>query len=154
ADTWEWNGTAWRQVATTTTPPALGSPSLLNDFANGRILLTGSQLQGAFPNASWLFHVWSYDGTQWTQIATQPSVGGQQGVLQAQIDWLRSSIVAYDSVSVRDWAPLPATVTEIGAGCGSPPPRLLPRARPRLGATDAGLELLAAPGQLAVFAMS
>jgi hypothetical protein len=153
-DTWTWNGGSWHPVLTSTPAPVQLSPSLVFDFAANRTRLSGSVSVGTFPNASWLFQVWEFDGANWTQISSAASVGFQQGYLQSVYDLTRGAIVAYDSTSLRDLAAVPAEVTGYGAGCGSPPPQLMPRARPRVGAATAGLEFAVAPGQAVLFGLS
>jgi hypothetical protein len=63
ADTWEWDGTLWAQVATTG-PPARSYASMAYDSARGRnVLFGGLSTGGRFADT------WEWDGSLWTQVA-------------------------------------------------------------------------------------
>ena len=63
ADTWEWDGTAWTQKATTG-PSARVHQSMAFDRARGRVVL-----YGGFNSATQqeLSDIWEWDGTSWRQ---------------------------------------------------------------------------------------
>ena len=151
ADTWEWDGTVWRPIATPVSPPALVEPSLVFDFTRGRVVLTGASRQTTGTGLL-AYETWEYDGATWVQLGSEP-VRWSQGSIRAVFDMSRSRIVGYDGGVVREWTTQRADVSEYGVPCGSAPPRLLPRARPRVG-ERAGIEVVAAPGQLVALAMS
>jgi len=88
-DTWEWDGSNWNQVATTSTPGSLiGNPgvaqhSMAYDTIGQRIVMFGGELfQGIVPapNVTLL-----YDGTNWTQAspATAPPRRAQAAMCEA-----------------------------------------------------------------------
>lgn len=60
ADTWSWNGTAWRQLATDGPPPRAHA-AMAWDAKRGRLVLTGGS---GGPN-SILGDTWEFDGTRW-----------------------------------------------------------------------------------------
>jgi hypothetical protein len=68
SDTWEWNGTAWLQVATTgNTPPGLSDHKMVYDAVNTKVQLVGgdiSQIGNAAPYGS----MWEWNGTDWAQV--------------------------------------------------------------------------------------
>jgi len=71
-DTWEWDGTAWAQQATTG-PHARSGHAMFYDAVRGRVVLFGGYngvpLEG-FPQRD----VWEWDGTAWTERT--PASGG------------------------------------------------------------------------------
>lgn len=74
ADTWEWDGSAWRLRAPATSPPARGEHGLVYDTARGRVLLFG----GRDNQRNWLADTWEWDGNDWRLLApaTSPSARG------------------------------------------------------------------------------
>jgi hypothetical protein len=64
ADTWEYDGATWVQVATATTPAARAYHALAYDLVRRRTVLFGGSAGGAFADT------WEYDGTQWSAVAT------------------------------------------------------------------------------------
>jgi hypothetical protein len=67
ADTWEWDGEVWTQVADTG-PSARRGHALAFDSVRARVLLFGGR------GASALGDTWAWDGEAWTQVAdTGPS---------------------------------------------------------------------------------
>jgi hypothetical protein len=64
-DTWEWNGSAWTQVATTG-PSARGAHAMAYDSARGRVVLFGGYEAGLSVGDTW-----EWDGNAWTQVATK-----------------------------------------------------------------------------------
>ncbi len=65
ADTWEWDGEAWRQIEIAG-PAARAGHALVYDAARKRIVLFGGT-EGGPP---FFDDTWEYDGTTWTQIQT------------------------------------------------------------------------------------
>jgi len=76
ADTWEWNGSAWRNVTPTggasASPSARAGHAMTFDSARGRIVLFG----GIGPSG-YLADTWEWDGSAWTNVtpAGSPPVG-------------------------------------------------------------------------------
>lgn len=66
-DTWEYDGTAWQKIATTTSPPARADLSLAYDPERGITMLFG----GITSDSAYTSDVWFYDGQTWQQ--TEPS---------------------------------------------------------------------------------
>ncbi len=68
-DTWEFDGTDWQRVYTTTSPPPRGSGRLVHDSARGVTVLFGGLGDNGYLNDTWEF-----DGTDWTETspATSP----------------------------------------------------------------------------------
>jgi hypothetical protein len=75
ADTWTWNGTQWRQAATSG-PAARYRPAVTYDSLRARIVMIG----GATGSTSFTDH-WEWDGVAWTQIAATTPLGGTGGAL-------------------------------------------------------------------------
>ena len=64
ADTWEWDGAEWTQVADTG-PGARALNGLAYDAAREQVVLFG----GADSAGNVLDDTWAWDGTEWTQVA-------------------------------------------------------------------------------------
>ncbi len=64
ADTWEWDGTDWTQVADTG-PDARSGHALAYDSNRQRIVLFGGEAAGSALRAD----TWEWDGADWTQVA-------------------------------------------------------------------------------------
>jgi hypothetical protein len=73
-DTWEWDGTSWKQAAPTASPPPMTNASMIWDAKGKRLILAGSSAT-----------TYAYDGTTWTPLSSS--------------GWLRRSLsaIAYDS---------------------------------------------------------
>ncbi|MEY3231103.1 MAG: hypothetical protein RL689_1192, partial [Planctomycetota bacterium] len=71
SDTWEWNGTAWVQVATTGPSARIGA-GMSFDSARNRVVMFG----GMAADGSLLDDLWEWNGTSWTQVVTavKPSI--------------------------------------------------------------------------------
>jgi hypothetical protein len=76
-DTWEWNGTAWTELAPSTTPGVRTSHSLEWDPARQRLVLfSGIGAQNAVQRDTW-----EWDGTTWSRTATTgPAERGEHAV--------------------------------------------------------------------------
>src|SRR5262249_42463365 len=72
ADTWEWNGSSWSQVATTG-PPARAWHAMPYASQRRRTVLFGGGLAG-LPSTR-LGDTWEWDGSAWTQVATTGPAG-------------------------------------------------------------------------------
>ena len=62
-DTWEFDGTAWVQVKTTSAPSARNDAAMAYDSVRHRIVLLGGR-----DSTGTLNDHWEYDGKNWTQI--------------------------------------------------------------------------------------
>lgn len=72
-ETWEWNGSTWTMVTTTTTPGGLGGYGIAYDSARNRTVLYGGVANSFFPIAAG--DTWEYDGIDWAQVTTAASPG-------------------------------------------------------------------------------
>src|SRR5712671_2813291 len=146
-DTWEWDGSIWRQIQTTIRPPALLEPSLDFDFTRLVTVLVGVSIQGSTN----VLELWEYDGSVWTQVASQAVlIGSPRTVLDQQ----RRRLVLSDGGGVWEWSSQPASLSAYGAGCGAPVAVLMARTRPRIGEPAFGLETLVTRGQPVVFMLA
>ncbi|MCA8948384.1 MAG: hypothetical protein KDE27_02710 [Planctomycetes bacterium] len=73
-DTWEWNGSAWTQMAPGSHPSARSGHQLAWDPVLSRVLLFGGSFTVGL-SSTYYNDTWSYDGLTWTQHnpATSPS---------------------------------------------------------------------------------
>jgi N-acetylneuraminic acid mutarotase len=71
-DTWTWDGAAWTE-ATVANPPPARFHAGMTTFQDKVLLFGGA---GAIPNgAPFLADTWTWDGTTWTQVATDGPSG-------------------------------------------------------------------------------
>ena len=63
ADTWEWDGSHWREMTPTTAPLARMGPAMAYDAARGVTLLFGGNVHGAHQSDTW-----QWNGTDWSQL--------------------------------------------------------------------------------------
>ncbi|MFU8803890.1 MAG: hypothetical protein ACNA8W_08795, partial [Bradymonadaceae bacterium] len=61
-DTWEWNGTAWTQVASTGPTPRYGAAMAFDRGSNRTVLY------GGFSSLGYVGDTWEWNGTAWTQV--------------------------------------------------------------------------------------
>src|SRR5262249_25521983 len=80
-DTWEWDGIAWTQQATSGPSPRVGA-AMAYDAARGVAVMFGGQDSGG----TYLGDTWEWNGTTWTQRATTGPAGR------------RGAAMAYDAV--------------------------------------------------------
>jgi hypothetical protein len=66
ADTWEYDGTLWRQATTHRFPPPRSGHELTFDARRARVVLFGGQLG----LRDLLDETWEYDGRNWTRVVT------------------------------------------------------------------------------------
>ncbi|MDQ1604765.1 MAG: large repetitive protein [Actinomycetota bacterium] len=65
SSTWEWDGSAWSQLAPTTSPPARGGAAMAADGLGGLILYGGySDNSGPTP----LYDTWRWNGSNWAHL--------------------------------------------------------------------------------------
>jgi hypothetical protein len=140
-DTWAWNGSAWRQLAPATTPPAVPMTMVLNEVEN----------------RPWLFSRWPTTTGRWRWTgADWQFVAGGAGYADA-FDRARGEFVGGQFVPL-DFAPrflgpqVAPGVQARGSGCGSPAPRLL-ASTPFLGNPALAFDIDAAPSSLAALVL-
>lgn len=68
-DTWEYDGSAWRQIVTAHSPPARSEAAMAYDSVRGRIVLFGGYTQ-TFKELS---DTWEFTGFDWVEVATAVS---------------------------------------------------------------------------------
>ena len=76
-DTWSWNGSAWTQLGTASSPFPRCCASMDYDAATGTVILFGGYGEDNHGNLVPLSDTWSFDGTNWTQLIS-PGCGGYQ----------------------------------------------------------------------------
>jgi hypothetical protein len=90
-DTWEWDGTAWAQKATTG-PSARFHYTLAYDRVRQRVVVYG----GFIPPNTQLRDIWEWNGTTWTQS----SVSGADGIpVAAMYDEVGNVMAFYSTTS-------------------------------------------------------
>ncbi|MBI5849901.1 MAG: hypothetical protein HZB39_02510 [Planctomycetes bacterium] len=72
-DTWEWDGTDWRRVGTTSSPDARRAHAMAYDPIRRRVVLFG----GLAAQSDRRSDTWEYDGTNWTMRNTLPFNDGR-----------------------------------------------------------------------------
>jgi cysteine-rich repeat protein len=88
-DTWEWDGTAWKELKPTIKPEARAGFSLVYDRRRERVMLFGGVTSG--------FSQWEWDGAEWMQPeAVHVPVLHQYGC--ATYDDARGELVAFGGV--------------------------------------------------------
>ena len=76
ADTWAWQGDAWRQLAPTVSPSARSGSGITYDAARGEVVLFGGgRATGSSSTAMAFDDTWTWQGNTWVQRTTpmQPS---------------------------------------------------------------------------------
>jgi cysteine-rich repeat protein len=61
-DTWEYDGSVWRQRWPATSPPARGGAGMVFDARRGVVVMFGGTL-----GTTWLADTWEWDGVAWTE---------------------------------------------------------------------------------------
>ena len=77
-DTWEWNGTAWKQVSSSG-PSARSNSMMAYDAARQRVVLFG----GNYYDGSYHYFgdTWEWDGTAWKQVSTSGPTARYDGAM-------------------------------------------------------------------------
>ncbi|MEO6594271.1 MAG: hypothetical protein ABIP94_05920, partial [Planctomycetota bacterium] len=75
-DLWEWNGTAWQQIAATNAPGPRLNPSMAFDCVHAKVLLYGGSVPVVGSGSITVNDTWSWDGSSWQQHqpATPPTL--------------------------------------------------------------------------------
>jgi hypothetical protein len=74
-DTWEYDGTDWTRVVTTTSPPPLADAAMAFDANRGRLILYG----GSSAVSTQATATWEYTGTTWNELAPDSNPGARSG---------------------------------------------------------------------------
>lgn len=94
ADTWEWDGTSWTEVAIAGPGPRY-APTMAYDTANQVVVLYGGSTD--FFGTTNFTDTWTYDGTSWTQVATDGPPG--RFIPQMVYDSDRGKMVLFGSAT-------------------------------------------------------
>lgn len=119
-DTWTYDGVAWTMHQPSTPPPFRSRGAMVTDSNRGRVLLFGGTIADPFS--------WEWNGSEWSVVAQiGPAV---RDLHRMAYDSTRGRVVLHGgniggpfgfSMFADDtWVyetPLPASVTEFGAGC-------------------------------------
>jgi hypothetical protein len=79
-DTWTFNGTNWKKLAPATSPPGRFGASMAYDTATRGIVLFGGNQAS---NTHFLDDTWTFNGTNWKEIAPATSPPGRWNALMA-----------------------------------------------------------------------
>lgn len=90
--TWEYDGTMWRQVVTAFVPPGLETPAMAYDAARGVTVMFGGY-NGASPGTMYN-STWEYDGVNWVQRSPANSPTGRYRA-GCDYDARRGRVVVY-----------------------------------------------------------
>jgi pimeloyl-ACP methyl ester carboxylesterase len=95
-DTWEWDGSTWRQRSPTLAPAARWAHTLTYDTRRNRMILFG----GLTGNTSAFNDTWEYDGVNWAQIVTpmSPAARWDHGMVY---DPARDTMVLFGGVTFQ-----------------------------------------------------
>ena len=74
-DTWKWEGTAWRRLSPTSSPPPLAGASLAFSAAVGKLILFGGERHAT--GAGGPATTWTWDGINWSELAFASSPSGR-----------------------------------------------------------------------------
>ena len=95
-DTWEWNGTGWKQVATTGPQPR-GWHAMAYDEARDKVVLYGGNTNWGKPAFD---DTWEWDGTKWTKINSK-GPGGRSDFAMSY-DSNQKKVILFGGQSVKD----------------------------------------------------
>jgi len=87
-DTWEYDGTDWQQITTSTSPHAMSARTMVFDSERNRMVLVG----GDGPSDGY-DDTWEYDGSNWTLIDTPVSPPSPGALAAMAYDKARSRTV-------------------------------------------------------------
>jgi len=130
--TWEWDGSDWTQVNTTTAPTGRAHYGLCFDSARQRVVLYGGSTNPGLLLTS--NETWEFDGSNWQRVAlTSPTNPGQRqfpgmafhGALQRTV--LFGGINPQTGGNADTWAFDGVQWTLLPVGPVSPGPRNMPR---------------------------
>lgn len=87
SDTWEWDGTAWREIANAKGPPRAQHQIVYDENREVMVLFGGVESRGSAPVDTWEFY-----GTEWRRVANDGPPGARQFPILAY-DPLRRAII-------------------------------------------------------------
>ncbi|MFC1609819.1 kelch repeat-containing protein [Myxococcota bacterium] len=94
ADTWEYDGDAWREVTPPTSPPPRLGHAMAYDSARGKTVLFGGFHNRARPRQD----TWEYDGNAWIEVTPTTSPPTRKGHAMAY-DSTRGKVVLFGGIS-------------------------------------------------------
>ncbi len=94
AETWEFDGTDWRQIVTVTSPPALNQTmgAMVYDSARGRVVVFATEN----PTKT----LWEFDGTDWTAMSYAGGLFPSRCCTRATFDAKRNKTVIFGGFRV------------------------------------------------------
>lgn len=120
ADTWEWDGADWRQVATIgAIPSARLYHRLAYDGVSRQVVLFGGWVASGVPTNE----TWSYDGVGWTRLtfATSPGARSNHGFVydrrRERLVVAGGSLVGSSTLQTWELVLSTASASAYGAGC-------------------------------------
>ena len=134
SDTWEWNGTVWRERQPARWPRARSRHAMGYDASRERVVVAGGT--GTQPQP--LSDSWEWDGSGWTPTQAPAQPPGRDGAAMA-FDAARGSLVLYGGNFAVNAEGDPRDVWELQAAPRAVPPDRSPLA-------SAGAARLVAPG--------
>jgi len=143
-DLWRYTNGTWQQIITPTQLPALYYPELLYEPTLNTIVLVGTH-----PAAG--TEQWAFDGSNWSLVHSDQTQESRGQIAMRDGD---SRTYAYDGATLKVFTESTAIVEDLGGKCGTNPPHVELRTRPRLGSTEFGFDMQASVGDLAFFCIS
>jgi hypothetical protein len=107
-DTWEWDGSTWRQLFPRTSPGKREGARMVYDEANDRLLMFGGA-DGNNPGARVYDDLWAWNGEDWTEISTAHRPQGRVPYGLAY-DSARRKVVLYGGFTL----PAPLVSLQVG----------------------------------------
>src|SRR5439155_8527211 len=99
ADTWEWDGARWTQLAPATSPPARMAHAMAYDGARHQLVMFGGCNGVADECFQERQDTWTFDGTIWTEQTAAPAPPGRGGHAMT-FDPTRGAVVMFGGRSV------------------------------------------------------
>ncbi len=105
-DTWEWDGSTWRELAVTgAIPSGRGHHAMVFDPIRQRVmLLGGAQNFSPIPRGSSLADQWEWDGARWTQVMPTGPRPGKRMAPSLSFDPGRNVVVLHAGFDDHDLA--------------------------------------------------
>ncbi len=105
-DTWEWDGSTWREVPVTGVLPAgRGHHSMVFDPIRQRVMMLGGARNfSPIPRGSSLADQWEFDGARWTQVMPTGPRPGKRTAASLSFDPGRNVVVLHAGFDDTDLA--------------------------------------------------